>query len=223
MQNLQSPAGNVFVQPQFSTTAVPIAIGTTALQNTGLPTPGGTTVAGCNTALITTSAAHGYTETLMPNGIKTIQNATTHHGPTSFGGGSGQGTFTYFQLAGQTGNTGGNGLTIACFRVLSPTQLLVAMPLTGANPTGGNLIPVFIPAAGTYALFLGANCEVAINPDNQGAPYQFSTQTQVKTPVWTQLLAPSTSHQLQFEGPAGQTIIRANGAAGTTSWSQYNR
>jgi hypothetical protein len=146
------------------------------------------------------------------------------------GGGSQQGLFTYFQLAGQTGNTGGNGVTVACFRVLSPTQLLIAMPLTGANPTGGNLIPIFIPAAGTYALFLGANCEVAINPDNKGAPFQFSTQAQLPSPapVWTQLLAPGSATatenaQMQFEGPAGQTIIRANGAAGTSSWSQYNR
>jgi hypothetical protein len=161
----------------------------------------------------------------MPNGIKTLANPTTHHGPTSFGGGSGQGTFTYFQLAGQTGNTGANGVTIAALRVLSPTTLLVAMPLTGANPTGGNLIPIFIPAAGTYALWLGPNCEVAVNPDNTGAPFQFSTQATLPAPAptWTQLYAPSTNTQLQFEGPAGQTVVRANGAAGTTSWSQYNR
>ena len=222
MQNLQSPAGNVFVQPQFSTTAVPIAIATTLLQNTGLPTPGGTTVAGCNTALVTTSAAHGYTEVTMPNGIKSITNATTHHGPTSYGGGSGQGTFTYFQIAGATVNTAVNGMTVACFRVLSTTQLLIAMPVTGTNPTGGNLIPVFIPARGSYAVWLGANCEIAINPDNKGAPYQFSTQATPVAPVWTQLYAPSSANQLDFEG-AGQTLIRANGAAGTTTWSQYGR
>jgi hypothetical protein len=225
MQNLQSPPGNVFVQPRFQTTAVPIALSAMALQNTGLPTPAGTTVAGCNTALLTTGAAHGYTETLMPNGIKNLANATTGHGPTSFGGGAGQGTFTYFQIAGATGNTGVNGITVAALRVLSTTQLLIAMPVTGANPTvtAANLIPILIPAAGTYALQLGPNCEVAINPDNTGAPYQFSSQSTVAAPLWVQLLAPSTNHQIQFEGPAGQTIVRANGAAGTTYWSQYNR
>ena len=116
-----------------------------------------------------------------------------------------------------------NGYTVACFRAPSTTTLILAMPASGGAPTGGNLIPIFIPSAGTYNLALGPNCEVAFNPDNTGAPIQFVSQGVVPTPVWTQLLAPSGINQLQFEGMAGQTIIRANGAAGTSKWSQYFR
>jgi hypothetical protein len=118
-----------------------------------------------------------------------------------------------------------NGFTFAVYRVLSTTTMLIAMPATGAAPTltTANLVPVLIPACGTYVVWLGANCSVTVNPDNTGAPYQFPSQPGPPTPVWTQLLAPSTAAQLDFEGPAGQTIILASGAAGTTTWSQYAR
>ena len=79
-QQFQAPPGTVFVQPQASTTAVPIAITSIALQNTG-----SATLAGCNTALVTTIAAHGYTETRQANGVLLIANATTGHGPPAFG------------------------------------------------------------------------------------------------------------------------------------------
>jgi hypothetical protein len=210
----QIGAPPIFSSP-FSTTAVPLALTTTALQNTG-----SATLAGCNTALLTT-AAHGYTETMQANGIKSILNAATKHGPPTVGGNSAS-TFTYFMIKGATGNTAVNNIVVACFRVPSTTTLLVAMPATGANPTGGNLIPVFIPAGGLYNLVLGPNCDVLYNPDNSGLPFQDTKRTDVPVPTWNVLLPASETAQLSFDG-AGATIIAADGAAGSSSWSKYFR
>jgi hypothetical protein len=201
--------------PVFSTTAIPIPLTSVALQNTG-----SATLAGCNTALLTT-AAHGYTELLAANGIKTIQNATTRHGTQSVGGSSAY-TFTYFMITGATGNTAVNNIVVAAFRVPSATTLLVAMPATGTNPTGGSLVPVFIPAGGLYNLVLGPNCTVQYNPDNTGLPYQDVARSTVPAPTWTVLTPASSTDQLSFDG-AGATIIAASGAAGTSSWSKYFR
>ena len=191
-----------------------------ALQNTGSPVPAGTTLLGCNTALLTT-AAHGYTETLLSSGIRSIANATTGHGPQSVGG-TPANTFTYFMITGATGNTTVNSLPFAVFRVLSPTTFLAAMPATGTNPTGGSLIPVFLLAGGTYNLALGPNCTVQYNPDNNGMPYQDVTRQAGPTPLWRTVQAVSTTNQLSFDG-AGGTLVLASGGAGTSQWVKYGR
>ena len=202
---------------EVSTTAVPIATTSVALQNTGAAT-----LAGSNTALVTTTAAHGYTETTSPAGMKVLANATTRHGQPTVGG-SPANTFTYFMITGATGNTSVNNIVVAAFRAPSTTTLLVAMPATGANPGGTLLlVPVFIPAGGLYNLTLGANCVVQYNPDNTGLPYQDVTRSAVPAPVWRTLLAASTTAQLSFDG-AGSTIIAASGAAGTSYFSKYFR
>jgi len=72
---------------------------------------------------------------------------------------------------------------------------------------------------------LGPNCAVQYNPDNTGAPIVPGTSTYtpaIPTPTFRQLAAVSTTEQIEFEG-AGQTIVIANGGAGTTRWSIYWR
>jgi hypothetical protein len=226
MQQLQATPNNVFLQPEFSTTAVPIAMGAgglMALQNTGAGT-----LAGCNTALLTFNAAHGYTATLQANGTVLIQNATTGHGPPITGGTQLDTLlYTCFQLTGATVNTAVNGFTMSILAIPSTTTMLVACPVTGTNPTvtAASFLPVFIVQYGQYNMALGANCAVQYNPDNTGSPYtqQSLSSSVVPAPVFRQLQAVSTTAQIESEGIAGQTIIIANGGAGTSRWSIYLR
>lgn len=222
MQQLQASPNSVFLQPEFSTTAVPIAMGAgglMALQNAG---------AGSNVALLTFNSAHGYTATLQSNGTTTIQNATTGHGPPVVGGTTiDSANFTCFQLSGATGNTAVNGFTMSILAIPSTTTMLVACPVTGANPTvtAANFIPVFVLQYGQYDLALGANCVVQYNPDNTGSPYtqQSLSSNVVPAPTFRTLQAASTNAQIEFEGLAGQTIVAASGSAGTSRWSIYFR
>jgi hypothetical protein len=224
MQQLQALPNSAFLQPEFSTTAVPIAMGAgglMALQNTGSGT-----LAGSNTALLTFNAAHGYTATANPNGTVTIANAATGHGPMNAGGTTiDSSNYTYFQLTGATVNTAVNGFTMAIFAVPSTTTMVVACPVTGTNPTvtAASFIPVFVLQYGQYNMSLGANCAVQYNPDNTGSPYQNVNVSTVPAPTFRALQAVSTNAQLEFEGYAGQTIVLASGGAGTSRWSQYFR
>jgi hypothetical protein len=226
MQQLQALPNQAFLQPEFATTAVPIPMGAgglMALQNTGAGT-----LAGCNTALLTFNAAHGYTATLQSNGTTLIQNPTTAHGPPVLGGNQLDSVlYTCFQLTGATVNTAVNGFTMSIIAIPSTTTMLVACPVTGANPTvtAASFLPVFLIQYGQYNLTLGANCAVQYNPDNTGSPYTLSTLTSnvVPAPTFRQLQAVSTAAQIETEGLAGQTIVIANGAAGTSRWSQYFR
>lgn len=226
MQQMQALPNQVFLQPEFTTTAVPIALGAgglLALQNTGAAT-----LAGCNTALLTFNAAHGYTATLQSNGTTLIANSTTGHGPTNTGGVQLDTTnYTLFQLTGGTGNTAANGFTMAILAIPSTTTMLIACPVTGTNPvvTGGSFVPVFVPQYGQYNMFLGANANVQYNPDNTGSPYtgQSLASNVVPAPVFRILQAVSTAAQVEFEGLAGQTLIVCGGGAGTSRWAQYFR
>lgn len=221
MQQLQASPNNVFLQPEFSTTAVPIAMGAgglMALQSGG---------AGSNTALLTFNSAHGYTATLQPNGTTLIQNATTNHGPPSLGGVTlDSAAYTLFQLTGATVNTAVNGFTMAVLAIPSTTTMTVACPVTGGNPTvtAASFLPVFALQYGDYNVALGANVALQYNPDNTGSPYLNPQQgAVVPAPTFRQLQAVSTTAQVEFEGLAGQTIAIANGAAGTSRWSIYFR
>lgn len=226
MQQLQALPNQVFLQPEFATTALPIAMGAgglMALQNTGAGT-----LAGCNTALLTFNAAHGYTATLQSNGTTLIQNVTTNHGPPSLGGNVLDSVlYTCFQLTGATVNTAVNGFTMSILAIPSTTTMLVACPVTGANPTvtAASFVPVFILQYGQYNTFLGANANVQYNPDNTGSPYtqQSLSSNVVPAPVFRILQAVSTAAQIETEGLAGQSIVVAGGAAGTSRWSQYFR
>lgn len=223
MQQNQLLPNSVFSQPEFSTTAVPIAMGAgglMALQNTGSGT-----LAGCNTALLTFNAAHGYTAVKQASGIVLISNAATGHGPMVVSGAAIPQSYTFFQLSGATVNTAVNGFTMAILAVPSTTTMLVACPVTGANPTvtAANWIPVWALQSGSYNFALGPNCTVQYNPDNTGSPYFNVQSSVVPAPVFRQLLAVSTTAQLDSEGYAGQTILEASGGAGTSRWSQYAR
>jgi hypothetical protein len=221
MQQLQALPNSVFL-PEFSTTALPIAMGAgglMALQNTGAGT-----LAGCNTALLTFNSAHGYTSVVQPNGVPIISNSTTNHGPMSAGGVQ-QDLYTLFQLTGATVNTAVNGFTMAIVAIPSTTTMLVACPVTGSNPTvtGASFVPVFALQYGQYNLFLGANCNVQYNPDNTGSPYLPGGGNVVPAPTFRILQAVSTAGQIESEGYAAQTIVVAGGGAGTSRWSQYFR
>jgi hypothetical protein len=226
MQQLQALPNNVFLQPEFSTTAVPIAMGAgglMALQNTGSGT-----LAGCNTALLTFNAAHGYTAVAQANGGVLISNAATGHGPPILGGTQLDSLlYTLFQLSGATVNTAVNGFTMAILAIPTTTTMLVACPVTGTNPTvtAANFLPVWALQYGQYNLSLGANCAVQYNPDNTGSPYtqQSLSSSVVPAPVFRALQAVSTAAQIESEGLAGQTIVIANGGAGTSRWSTYFR
>lgn len=222
MQQLQATPNNVFLQPEFSTTAVPIALGasgTMALQSNG---------AGSNTALLTFTAAHGYTATLQPNGSTLIQNPTTNHVPPITGGTNLNTTpYICMQLTGATGNTAVNALNLGIIAIPSTTTMLLACPVSGANPvvTAASVIPVFILQMGSYNFTLGPNCAAQYNPDNTGSPYTSLSVSSsvVPAPAWRNLMLASTSGQLDIEGLAGQTVVIANGGAGTSRWSIYFR
>lgn len=218
MQQLQALPNNTFLQPEFSTTAVPIALGAgglLALQSGG---------AGSNTALLTFNGAHGYTQVQQKNGTQLIQNATTGHGPTSYGGSTLQSPWTYFQLTGATVNTAVNLITFVILAIPSATTMSIYLPLSGTNPTvtAASFYPVFVPSYGEYLTNLGANCAVQYNPDNTGAPVVPPSGVLPVTPVYRALQAVSTTAQLEFEG-VGQTFVIANGGAGTSRWSIYWR
>jgi hypothetical protein len=216
---LQALPNAVFLQPEFSTTAVPIAMGAgglMALQSGG---------AGSNTALLTFNAAHGYTATAQPNGTTLIQNTTTNHVPMGAGGLTLlTANYLLFQLTGATVNTAVNGITFPVLAIPSTTTMLIWCTLTGTNPTvtAASFLPVFAVQWGLYNVFLGANCAVQYNPDNTGSPiFPPSTAALPVTPIFRQLLAVSTAAQVEFDGLSAQTIVIANGAAGTSRWSQY--
>jgi hypothetical protein len=219
MQQLQASPNNVFLQPEFATTAVPIAMGAgglMALQSGG---------AGSNTATLTFNSAHGYTATLQANGLTLIQNVTTNHVPPQFAGSNLFFPYALFQLSGATTNTAVNGFTMSIIAIPSTTTMTVACPVTGSNPvvTSANFLPVFALQYGQYNVFLGANCAVQYNPDNTGSPYLPGGGATVPAPVLRTLQAVSTAAQVEFEGLAGQTYIIANGTAGTSRWSTYFR
>ena len=219
MQQLQALPNQVFLQPEFATTAVPIALGAgglLALQNNG---------AGSNTALLTFNSAHGYTQTAQKNGTQLIQNTTTNHGPANIGGSVLDSGYTYFQLTGATVNTAVNGITIPILAIPSTTTMLIWLPLSGTNPTvtAASFLPVFPLQYGDYNLTLGANCAAQYNPDNTGSPILPPNGAVPGTPVFRTILAASGVGQLEFEGLAMQTFIIANGSAGTSRWSQYWR
>jgi hypothetical protein len=222
MQQLQALPNNVFLQPEFATTALPITLtaGSIALQNTGSGT-----VAGCNTALITFASAHGYTATQQANGTTLIQNPTTNHVPTPYGGVTLDSAYLLFQIAGATGNTAINGFTMAVLAIPSTTTMLVTCPVTGANPTitAATFVPAFALQYGQYNLSLGPNCAANYNPDNTGSPYINVQSSVVPAPTFRVVQAVSTAGQIEFEGAAGQTIILASGGAGTSRWSLYFR
>lgn len=226
MQQLQATPNNVFLQPEFATTAVPIAMGAgglMALQNTGTGT-----LAGCNTALLTFNSAHGYTAVTQPNGTVLISNTTTNHVPTQAAGSTlDTALYTLFQLTGATVNTAVNGFTMSILAIPSTTTMIVACPVTGTNPTvtGASFVPVFALQYGQYNMFLGANCTVQYNPDNTGSPYtqQSLSSSVVPAPTFRTLQAVSTAAQVEFEGIAAQTIVVASGGAGTSRWSIYFR
>jgi hypothetical protein len=220
MQQLQFLANSVFLQPEFSTTAVPIALGAS-----------GTLVLGsgatANIATLTFTAAHGYTAVKQFNGITTISNATTGHGPTNYGGSTLQSPWTYFQLTGATGVTAVNGVTFVILSIVNTTVMTVYIPLAGTSPTvtAASFLPVWVPSYGDYNMVLGANCAVQYNPDNTGAPVLPGTSVYtptLPTPTFRTLQAVSTTGQLEFDG-AGQQIIIANGSAGTSRWSIFDR
>jgi len=216
-QQLQLLANSVFLQPEFSTTAVPIALGAgglLALQSQG---------AGSNIATLTFNAAHGYTQTNQSNGTKLIQNVTTGHGPTLYGGSALQSPYTYFQLTGATGVTAVNGVTLPILAIPSTTTMLVYAPLSGTNPTvtGASFQPVFVPSYGEYNFTLGANCVMQYNPDNTGSPV-VPPAASLPAPTWRSLFAASTAGQVDLDG-AGQMIILASGGAGTSRWSIIDR
>lgn len=219
-QQLQPLPNSVFLQPEFSTTAVPIALGAgglLALQSQG---------AGSNIATLTFNSAHGYTQTLQPNGITLIQNAATAHGPTNFGGATNVSPFTYFQLTGATVTTAVNLTTFVILAIPSTTTMLIYLPLSGTNPTvtAASFLPVFVPQYGEYNITLGANCAAQYNPDNTGSPVLPPSGVMPATnPTFRALAAVSTSGQIEFDGLSAQTFIIANGSAGTTRWSQYFR
>jgi len=221
MQQLQFLPNSVYLQPEFSTTAVPIALGAgglLALQSAG---------AGSNIATLTFNAAHGYTATKQSNGTTLIQNATTGHGPTPYGGSTLQSPYTYFQLTGATGVTAVNGITFVILSIPSTTTMTIFLPLSGTNPTvtGASFLPVFVPSYGDYNLTLGANCVVQYNPDNTGAPLvPISAQYAAlpAAPTFRTLEAASTANQLEFDG-VGQSFIIASGSAGTSRWSIFDR
>jgi len=222
MQQLQASQNSVFLQPEFSTTAVPIPMGAgglCALQSGG---------AGSNVALLTFNSAHGYTAVLQANGTTLITNATTGHGPPSIGGTQLEAAnYTCFQLSGATGNTAVNGFTMGILAIPSTTTMLVACPVTGANPTvtAANFNPVFVLQYGQYDMALGVNCACQYNPDNTGSPYIATSlaSSVVPAPTFRSLQAASTTAQIESEGLAGQTIVIANGSAGTSRWSLYFR
>lgn len=226
MQQLQALPNSAFLQPEFATTAIPIAVGASgalALQNTGSGT-----LAGCNTALLTFTSAHGYTAVLQSNGTTLISNTTTNHVPMQAGA-SNADTANYLlaQITGATGNTAINAITFPVVGIPSTTTMLIYCTLTGANPTVASVasfIPVFALQYGEYNVALGANCVVQYNPDNTGSPVlPPSTAAWPTTPVFRTLSAASTTGQIEFEGYAAQTIVVASGSAGTSRWSMYFR
>lgn len=220
---LQALPNSTFLQPEFATTAVPISLGgsgTMALQNTGTAT-----LAGSNTALLTFTSAHGYTATAQANGTTLIENTTTNHVPMSPGGSTGDPNYLLFQLTGATANTAVNGVTFPVLAIPSTTTMIVGCTVSGTNPTvtSASFLPVFALPYGMYNMVLGANCAVEYNPDNTGSPILPPSGAQVGTPTWRTLLAASGVGQINFEGFAAQTIVIANGSAGTSRWSQYWR
>lgn len=199
--------GNVFLQPEFSTTAVPIAMGAGGLFALQSQT---------NFALLTFNSAHGYTQTTSASGVVSIANASTGHGPTAAG-------LTYFQISGATVNTAVNAVTFAIYSIPSTTTMLVWCTLTGTNPTvtAANFNPVFCLTNGNYNLSFGANCAAQYNPDNTGYP-QIAPNTTLTGATFRSVLAASAAGQLVFDG-VGQTFVIANGSAGTSRWSVFPR
>lgn len=219
-QQLQPLPNSVFLQPEFVTTAVPIAFGasgTLALQSGG---------AGSNTALLTFTSAHGYTATNQPNGTVLIQNTTTNHVPLQAAGLNLQtANYLLFQISGATVNTAVNGVTFPVLAIPSTTTMLVYCTLAGTNPTvtAANFIPVFALQWGEYNFSLGANCAIQYNPDNTGSPILPPSLAIPGTPTFRQMFAVSTSGQSDFDGESAQTLVVANGGAGTSRWSVYFR
>jgi hypothetical protein len=217
MQQLQALPFSVFLQPEFSTTAVPIALGasgTLVLQSA------------TNIALLTFTSAHGYTQVSQANGTQLISNTTTNHGPMSAAGSTlDTANFTLFQITGATVNTAVNGVTFPIVSIPSTTTMQFWCTLTGTNPTvtAASFVPVFVLQYGDYNVFLGANCNVQYNPDNTGSPILPPSTALPGTPTFRILLAASAAGQVEFEGYAAQTIVVAGGSAGTTRWSQYWR
>jgi hypothetical protein len=204
------PGGADFIQPELSTTQVPVASGAGSFANAG------------NIGTVTTAGAHGLTATpaagVMPNFFVQF---------TGFTAQTGQGTLNgpiFRILAIPTTTTIQIYTTVLTATFTAGTIIPVFLPpftaIIGStfvnflNNLGTNVPGALVQSSEVNCAF-GPNCTVQYDPTNTSIIYDGTTgPTPAASPTLRTLVAASGSAQLWLNPP--QFAVFASGGAGTS-------
>jgi hypothetical protein len=204
------PGGGDFLQPQLSTTQVPIAVGA------------GTFAASSNIATITTASAHGLTMApaagTLPNFFVQINGASAQSGTGSING-------PIFRiLAIPSTTTLQIYTTVTAATVTSANLVPVFFPpftaILGSTFVGylnnlGVNVPPAMTQSSTVQYTLGPNCTIQYDPTNTQIIYDGAAgNTPATSPTLRNSAAASTNGQQYINPP--QMGLFASGSAGTS-------
>lgn len=207
---LPLPGGAEFLQPELSTTQVPISSGA------------GSCAFANNICTMTFAAAHGLTMApaagTMPNYFIQFSGATAQSGTGSINGPifrilgiPSTTTITFYTTVTAATWTAGTATPV----FLPPFTSILGSTFVGfLNNLGTNVPPALLQ--GSFCnLALGPNCTVQYNPDNTSVIYDGSTgNTPAAAPTYRTLVAASGAGQIWLNGP--QMGVFASGGAGTS-------
>jgi hypothetical protein len=205
------PGGADFLQPELSTTQVPVASGAGSISVTA------------NIATITTAGAHGLTMTpaagTLPNFFFTLTGVTAQTGVGTFNGPifrilSIPTTTTFTCYTTITAGTFTAGTVVPVF--LPPFTSIVGSTYVGfLNNLGTNVAPALVQSSFISCL-LGPNCTIQYNTDNTSVIQDATVaSTLAVAPVYRIGVAASTGSIGVWMNPP-QTALFASGGAGTS-------
>lgn len=207
------PGGADFLQPELSTTQVPVASGA------------GSIAVSNNIATVTHAAAHGLTMTpsagTMPNYFVQLTGVTGQTGVGTLNGPIFRllaipSTTTYQIYTTVTAGTFTAGTTVPVF--LTPFTGIVGSTFASfLNNLGVNAVPALVQSSFVnYAM--GPNCTIQYNADNTSIIQDSTTgNTLAVAPVYRISGAVSTGGQQWMNPP--QMAVFASGGAGTSRFS----
>jgi hypothetical protein len=207
---LTLPGGAEFIQPELSTTQVPVASGA------------GTIAAANNIVTVTTASAHGLTMApaagTMPNFFVQFTGITGQAGTGTLVGPIFRilaipSTTTLQVYSTVTAGTFTAGTIVPVF--LAPFTAILGSVFVGFLNNLGTSVPGALVQSSFINAALGPNCTIQYNPDNTSIVYDGTTgNTPAVAPTYRTLVAASGAGQLWLNGP--QMALFASGSAGTS-------
>jgi hypothetical protein len=204
------PGGADFLQPELSTTQVPISSGA------------GTCAFANNICTMTFAAVHGLTMApsagVMPNYFIQFSGATAQSGVGTINGPifrilsiPSTTTLTFYTTVTAATWTAGSAVPV----FLPPFSSILGSTFVGfLNNLGTNVPPALVQSSFINAV-LGPNCTIQYDPTNVQIVYDGSTgNTPSSVPTLRTLMAASGAGQIWMNPP--QMVLLASGSAGTS-------